>query len=291
MTKKLKVLMIGAHMDDNDFRGGGTALRYIKDGHSVRFLSVCNGSGGHHELSAPEVAAIRRKEADAVADLTGIEYDVWDIEDCEIIANLENRKRMVRYIRQYKPDIIFTHRTNDYHADHRNTALLVQDASYLLIVPNFCPDVAALIHTPVIMHFYDRFKNPVFNPDVIIPIDDVIDEKYEMINCHVSQVYEWLPFTNGVLDQVPTDPEERLDWLRKPLVPRDGTQLTEADLNRFIASNNSEYREATPVIKYRDKIIERYGDLAKDILFAEAFEVSEYGNPLNKENEKMLFPF
>ncbi|NLC43071.1 MAG: PIG-L family deacetylase [Clostridiales bacterium] len=291
MTKKLKVLMIGAHMDDNDFRGGGTALKYIKDGHSVRFLSVCNGSGGHHELSAPEVAAIRRKEADAVADLTGIEYDVWDIEDCEIIANLENRKRMVRYIRQYKPDIIFTHRTNDYHADHRNTALLVQDASYLLIVPNFCPDVAALIHTPVIMHFYDRFKNPVFNPDVIIPIDDVIDEKYEMINCHVSQVYEWLPFTNGVLDQVPTDPEERLDWLRKPLVPRDGTQLTEADLNRFIASNNSEYREATPVIKYRDKIIERYGDLAKDILFAEAFEVSEYGNPLTKENEKMLFPF
>ncbi len=291
MTKKLKVLMIGAHMDDNDFRGGGTALKYIKDGHSVRFLSVCNGSGGHHELSAPEVAAIRRKEADAVADLTGIEYDVWDIEDCEIIANLENRKRMVRYIRQYKPDIIFTHRTNDYHADHRNTALLVQDASYLLIVPNFCPDVAALIHTPVIMHFYDRFKNPVFNPDVIIPIDDVIDEKYEMINCHVSQVYEWLPFTNGVLDQVPTDPEERLDWLRKPLVPRDGTQLTEADLNRFIASNNSEYREATPVIKYRDKIIERYGDLAKEILFAEAFEVSEYGNPLTKENEKMLFPF
>ncbi len=291
MTKKLKVLMIGAHMDDNDFRGGGTALKYIKDGHSVRFLSVCNGSGGHHELSAPEVAAIRRKEADAVADLTGIEYDVWDIEDCEIIANLENRKRMVRYIRQYKPDIIFTHRTNDYHADHRNTALLVQDASYLLIVPNFCPDVAALIHTPVIMHFYDRFKNPVFNPNIIIPIDDVIDKKYEMINCHVSQVYEWLPFTNGVLDQVPTDPEERLDWLRKPLVPRDGTQLTEADLNRFIASNNSEYREATPVIKYRDKIIERYGDLAKDILFAEAFEVSEYGNPLNKENEKMLFPF
>ena len=118
MQKKLKILMIGAHLDDNDFRGGGIALKYIALGHEVRFLSVTNGSGGHHVLPGPEIAARRRKEADAVEALTGIKYDIWNNEDCELMADLENRKHMVRYIREYNPDIIFTHRTNDYHADH-----------------------------------------------------------------------------------------------------------------------------------------------------------------------------
>ena len=54
---KLKVLMIGAHLDDNDFCGGGTALKYLQAGHSVRFLSMCNGNGGHHIHTPEEIAA------------------------------------------------------------------------------------------------------------------------------------------------------------------------------------------------------------------------------------------
>ena len=292
MSKKLKILMIGAHLDDNDFRGGGVSLKYLSLGHKVRFLSVCNGSGGHHEMAPAEIAARRRKEADAVAALTGIEYDIWDIEDCELVADLETRKRMVRYIREYNPDIIFTHRTNDYHADHRNAALLIQDASYLLTVPNFCPDVPAMRVMPVIMYFYDKFVNPVFAPDIVIPTDDVIDKKYEMFDCHVSQVYEWLPYGKGTLDQVPSDPKERLEWLKCPHIPRDRILTDAKDLNVYSPSNNSEYREATAAVKYRDKIAERYGkEIADRALFAEAFQVSEYGTALTKENRNILFPF
>lgn len=287
----MRILMIGAHMDDNDFRGGGTALKYLDRGHEVKFLSVCNGCGGHHELPPAEIVARRRKEADAVAALTGITYDIWDIPDCELVADLETRKRMVRYIRAYKPDILFTHRNNDYHADHRNAALLVQDASYLLCVPNFCPEVPAMRKAPVILYYYDKFKNPCFEPDIVIPTDDVIDRKYQMYNCYVSQVYEWLPFVNGVLSEVPADPEKRLEWLRQPKVPRNGTLLTEKDLDIFTASNNSEYREARCAVKYRDKLVERYGEAAKKFLFAEAFQCSEYGAPLTEENKHTLFPF
>ena len=282
--------MIGAHPDDNDFRGGGIALKYIKKGHSVRFLSVCNGCGGHHVLSPEEIRTRRLGEFKAVTELTGIEYETLDIPDCELMADLPTRKRLVNYIREYKPDIIFTHRNNDYHADHRNVALLVQDASYLLGVPNFCPETKA-IKTPLIMYFYDKFKNPTFEPDIVIPTDDIIDEKYKMFDCHVSQVYEWLPYENGVLGQVPADPRERLEWLRQPRVPRDGTMLTEEDLNIPIASNFSEYREATPAVKYREKMVERYGEAGKKALFAEAFQVSEYGAKLTKENIDTYFPF
>ena len=291
MSKKLKVLMIGAHQDDNDFKSGGTALRYLQAGHEVRFVSLCNGCGGHHAMTPEETAARRYQEVQKVKELIGLSaYDVWDINDCEIMADLETRKRLVRYIREYDPDIIFSHRTNDYHADHRNVAMLVQDASYLLIVPNFCPEAPAMKKMPVIMFFSDRFKNPPFTPDVVVPTDEVLDKKYEMYNCHVSQVYEWLPYTHDELDQVPTGEAERLEWYRGPRIPRDRA-LTVEELTAYKTKNHSEYSEAMDASKYRDLLIKQYGEAGKQVLFAEAFQLSEYGAPLDEENIKTVFPF
>lgn len=287
-----KVLMIGAHLDDCDFEGGGTALKYIEAGYEVRFLSLCNGSGGHHMMNPEEIVARRKKESEAVMKLTGITYDVWsDVNDCEIMASLELRMRLIRYIREFNPDIIFSHRLNDYHADHRNAALLVQDASYLLVVPNFCPEAPAMRFMPVIMYFHDRFTDPVFRPDVIVPTDDVIEKKYAMYDCYVSQMYEWLPYVDGVSELVPADSKERLEWLHCPRVPRDGTLLTVEDLDVPRISSASEYREATCAVKYRDLIVKQYGEEARGILFAEAFQLSEYGKKLTKDNVKELFPW
>lgn len=290
MKKQLKVLMIGAHLDDNDFEGGGTALKYIDAGHKVQFLSMCNGCGGHHENTPETIVKRRYNEAQNVAKVAGLKYDVWNINDCELTADLETRKRLVRYIREFNPDIIFSHRTNDYHADHRNAAMLVQDASYLLIVPNFCPEVPAMEEMPVIMYFRDPFKNPPFMPDIVISIDDVIDKKYMMYDCHVSQVYEWLPYTHGELDKVPKDKKERLAWYRGPKIPRDKV-LTVEELQQYKTRNHSEYSEAIYASQCRDLVIKRYGEKGKTILFAEPFQLSEYGKPLDETNVDVLFPF
>ncbi len=289
MERKLKILMIGAHPDDVDGCGGGTALKYVRRGHEVRFLSVSDGRGGHHEMSPDAVVARRRKEADAVARIGGVQYDVWDIPDGEVEATLSNRRRMICYIREFAPDVIFTHRNNDYHADHRNVALLVQDASYLLQVPNLYPEAPAMRGMPVIVFYSDRFKQPPFRADVVVPTDDVIDQKYELLNCHVSQYYEWLPFVANKLAQVPSDPAERLAWFRAPLLPR-GRVLVKEDLDAVSVHGHSEYREGKYAILGREKLREYYGEAADHILFAEAFEISEYGRQPKKEELAELFP-
>lgn len=289
MEKKLRVLMIGAHPDDDDGCGGGTALKYVKNGHTVRFLSVSDGRCGHHEMGPEALIARRRAEADEVARIAGLQYDVWDIPDGEVVATLENRRRMICYIRAFNPDIIFTHRPNDYHADHRNVALLVQDASYLLQVPNLYPEAPAMRRMPVIVFFSDRFKNPPFRADVVVPIDGEIDGKYQLLNCHVSQYYEWLPYTANKLEQVPTDPEARLAWFRAPLVPRDHVLSAEEMATPFPHSH-SEYREARSSALYRDKLREQYGEEGADrVLFSEAFEISEYGRQPKPDEMKELF--
>jgi len=274
----MKVLMIGAHQDDNEFRCGGLTKKLVADGDEVRFLSMTNGCGGHHILSPEETSRVRAKESQKVAEVLGIKYDIWhDMDDCTLVANLENRRRLIRYIREFSPDLIIGHRPNDYHADHRAAAQLLMDASYMLIVPHECPDVPAMRKTPVIMYYEDPFKNPEFKVDLIIENDSVIDTKLKIAAINVSQVYEWLPYTYG--EEVPTDENERLSWLYGMDVEKSYTDEEILSLNRGWA-----VRFAKTAARFRNELIEKYGkEKGSAIRFAEAFGLCEYGSPLTAE--------
>lgn len=283
----MKILMIGAHQDDNEFRCGALAHKYVQLGHTVKFLSMTHGNGGHHILSNEETVARRAEESRKVKEFLGIEYDIWSNNDCEIMPDLENRQRLIRYIREFSPDLVISHRTNDYHADHRAVGLLVQDASYLLIVPHTCPDVPAMKEMPVIMYYEDRFKNPDFRPDIVIDTDAEIDVKLHIADLNVSQVYEWLPYTYGELDKVPTDPKERFEWLKGMNITADTT-----DEEIMAATRGYAVRFAKTAARFRKELIEKYGEeRGSKIRYAEAYEVCDYGKPLTEEMKKEFFPF
>lgn len=282
----MKILMIGAHQDDNEFRCGGLAHKYVKMGYEVRFLCLCNGSGGHHIMSPEETVARRAKESQAVAKLLGITYDVWsDQDDCELEVTLETRKRMTRYIRNFNPDLIITHRPNDYHADHRAAGQLVLDASYLLIVPHFCPDTPAMTKTPLIMYNIDAFKYPPFEANVVIDIDDEIDTKLKIADLNVSQVYEWLPFSKGLT--VPEDPAERFAFLKGMEITADTT-----DEEVMAAGQGYAVRYAKVAARFRKELIAKYGEeRGSKIRYAEAYMYCEYGAKLDDEAMKKFFNF
>jgi len=285
MDKKLKILMIGAHQDDNEFGRGGLAYKYVKLGYEVRFLSMCNGCGGHHIMTPEETTACRAKESAAVAELLGVTYDVWDIDDCNLVADLATRKRLIRYIRSFNPDMIISHRPNDYHADHRAAGQLVQDASYLLTVPHECPEVPAMRFMPVILYSEDKFKYPPFTPDIVIGIDEEIDIKLQIANLNVCQVYEWLPYTYGEL--VPEGEQERFEWLKGMNITPDTT-----DDEVMAATRGYAVRFAKVAARFRKELIAKYGqEKGGKIRYAEAYELCEYGKQPDEELRKVLFPF
>lgn len=281
----MKILMIGAHQDDNEFRCGGIAYKYVQKGHDVRFLSMCNGCGGHHVMTPEETTKTRAKESAAVAKLLGVTYDVWDIDDCTLVADLETRRRLIRYIRNYAPDVIIAHRPNDYHADHRASGQLIQDASYMLIVPHECPDAPAMKKMPLILYNEDKFDNPTFRGDIVIDVDDVVDIKMQIAHLNVCQVYEWLPYTNGYLDEVPETDEERFEWLKGMDITADTT-----DEEVMAASRGYLVRFAKTAARFRKELIEKYGnERGCKVRFAEAFEICAYGSPLTDELNRELF--
>lgn len=270
-NQELRILVIGAHPDDCDFKAGGTAALYKQEGHRVKFLSVTNGDAGHHEMGGGPLALRREQEAKDAGDIIGIDYELLDIHDGELVPSLENRYVIIRNIRLFKPDIIMTHRPNDYHPDHRYTSMLVQDAAYMVTVPNVCAQTPHLKKNPVILYLSDGFSKPYpFTPDIVIGIDAVVDKKIDMIHSHTSQIYEWLPYNNGTLESVPDNTDDRKEWLSNRL------------LRHFSSIAD----------KYRDKLNEIYGnELGDSIQYAEAFESCEYGSPLSTESISTLFPF
>jgi LmbE family N-acetylglucosaminyl deacetylase len=186
--RPLNILAIGAHPDDFDSRAGGTAALYARTGHRVKFVSLTNGDAGHHELTGPALAARRSAEAQAAARVLGlVEYQILDHHDGEIEPTLVNRREVIRIIRAFQPDLILSPRPNDYHPDHRYTALLVQDAAYMVTVPSVVPDVPHLRGNPTIAYVADDFRKPApFAPDVVVAIDDVVQQKLDAMHCHTS---------------------------------------------------------------------------------------------------------
>ena len=267
--KPIRIIAFGAHPDDCDQGAGGLAIKYAALGDKVKFVSLTNGDAGHQSQHGEELARRRRAEAQEAGRRIGIEYEVLDNHDGKLLPTLEVREQVIREIRQWKADIVIAPRPNDYHPDHRYTGVLVQDASYMVIVPSLVPDTPPLPRNPIFLYYSDRFARPQpFRPDIVISIDDVFDKKINMLDAHVSQFYEWLPWTEGMLEQVPKDPAERKKWL---------------------ATSTRGERELQP--EWRQALRKRYGAQAEHIQHAEAFEITEYGHQPSEHEIREMFPF
>ena len=271
MTSSLpRLLVLGAHPDDAELHAGGLVCQYRQLGRMVKLVSVTDGGAGHHETSAVELIAVRRAEATAAGRVIGATYDTWDFPDGRLLPTLVVRERIIREIRQYQPDLVLTHRTCDYHPDHRAVAHAVRDASCLVTVPLVVPDVPALRTDPVVAYLPDLLTRPQpLRADHIVDVTPQLDTIVRMLACHQSQVFEWLAYHSGSVDTVPTDPRDRLVWLK--------TWYTQQIRPR--------------ADRYRDELIAAWGELrGRDIDLIEMFEISEYARQPDEPLRDVLFP-
>lgn len=272
------ILCIGAHPDDNEFSVGGTAAKCRLRGDAVRFVSVTNGNKGHFAreyIADPNALAQRRLlEAQNAAAVIGADYRTLEVPDGEVYVTQALTEAVVRCIRAFGepgqgPDLVLFNRPLDYHRDHRYTAQTVLDATYMLTVPLMCPDTPFLERMPVFACWYDDFRDTVpFRADIAVPIDDVMEQKIDMVAAHVSQVFEWLPYNAGRLEQTPpaSNPAARRDMIAEQMRAR-----------------GEHRRDAT-----RATLEKWFGSLP--IRYAEAFQICEYGRVPDDKELRSLFP-
>ena len=273
MSEAPALMVIGAHPDDCEITAGGiTALTAERGGRGL-FVSLTNGDKGHQTLGGIELARRRRDEARAAAAACGAQSIVLDNHDGELTPTLERRHELIRVIREFRPDVVMFPRPWDYHPDHRYTSHIAQDAMYMVRVPGVCPYVERLEADPIALYVSDKFQKPYpFQADVVVDIGPVLEKKLEAVARHVSQMFEWLPFIGGDtgLSGVPDDAEGRRAYLR----------------------NEWEARLRRDADRFRSQLLATYGaERSAKVVYAEAFEVCEFGAPLTAEARERLFPF
>ena len=269
---KLRIIAFGAHPDDCELQAGGVGAMWAARGHHVLFVSVTNGDVGHWREAGGPLALRRKREVEEASKILGTKVLVLDNHDGELMPTLENRQKVIRLIREWKADLVLSPRPYDYHPDHRNTSLLVQDAAYMVTVPFVCPDVPHLKNNPVFMYYTDRFQKPYpSQADVVVDIGAVIEKKLDALAVMESQFYEG--GANGHEGLVP-----RSEAGRKQRV----AQVRNTHATRYLATAERFRKEAAPW----------YGEEgAKKLRHAEAFEICEYGRRPTKEELAKLFPF
>ena len=270
---KLRVICFGAHPDDCELQAGGTAALWAAQGHHVLFVSVTNGDIGHWREAGGALALLRKREVQQAHKVLGIQGYIMDVHDGELLPTLENRHTITQLIREWKADLVMSHRPNDYHPDHRYVGVLVQDAAYMVTVPFFCPDTPILRKNPVFMYYPDGFKKPnPFQPDVVVNIDSVITKKVDALAIMESQFQEG--GANGTPELFPSnDPEKR--------------KTRDRQVREGFARRNQNLAD-----RFRAKIGEWYkSSEAEKIKHIEAFELCEYGSQPDKKEFKRLFPF
>jgi LmbE family N-acetylglucosaminyl deacetylase len=271
---KLRIIVFGAHPDDAELKAGGTAALWAAQGHHVKFVSVTNGDIGHAEMSGGQLAKRRTAEVKEADKVLGIESEVLDIHDGELMPTLENRKKLVRIIRQWNADIVMGHRPNDYHPDHRYVGVLMQDAAFMVTVRFFCNDVPQMAKNPVFLYVSDGFQKPnPFQPDVVVATDGVMQKKQDAIWKLQSQIESlWATGNFEKVVPIPTDPQGREE-------------------RRKQQDDRTAQRDKAVADKYRSKLIELYGpEKGQAVQYAEAFEICEYGRRPSAEELKKLFP-
>jgi LmbE family N-acetylglucosaminyl deacetylase len=245
---------------------------WAAQGHHVKFVTVTNGDIGHWREAGGPLARRRKAEVEQAAKILGIVTEVLDIHDGELLPSIENRRTITRLIREWKADIVMSHRPNDYHPDHRYTGVLVQDSAFMVTVPFFCPDVPALKTNPVFFFYPDSFQKPnPFQPDIAVAIDSVIQKKLDALDALESQFYEG--GASGSAELIPSDPKKQEE--RRQKVRADHANRSQSTAER-----------------YRSKLGEWYGkEKAGKVQYAEAFEICEYGRHPDKKELARLFPF
>jgi LmbE family N-acetylglucosaminyl deacetylase len=258
----------------------GLAALWTGHGGVARFVSMTDGSAGHQELAGAKLVHRQHAEAQAGAAAVGADWVAFDNQDGTLMPTLENRYRVIRAVREFQPHVIACPRTNDYHPDHRYTGVTVQDACYMIMVPNIVPNVPVPDREPVVIFMSDPFTKPVpFQPDLVFDLGPVIDKKLDSIMAHTSQLIEWLPWIERTTpdlhrrqsyDEIPTEEGARHDYIRARQA-----EASAAEADRF-----------------RGALVAKYGEArGHSTRYAEGYEVSEYGAPLTEGMSASLFPF
>jgi LmbE family N-acetylglucosaminyl deacetylase len=198
-----KAMVIVAHPDDIEFSCAGTVARWVKEGAEVVYVLCTSGDVGIDEpgMTREKAAKIREAEQVAAAKVVGVKEVVFLREPDGMLENtIALRKKLVREIRRFKPEVVVTGdptivwASSDYinHPDHRAAAGAALDAVFPAAgQPNLFEELAG---EGITAHKVRKvYVTSWSDSDTFVNIGSTVDLKVKALKQHVSQMGDWDP--------------------------------------------------------------------------------------------------
>ena len=181
MSKDIDILCMMAHRDDAELLCGGTLIKLKDQGYSVGIVDFSQGEMGTR--GSPEE---REREAACAAEIMGVDARInLKFPDAHIENSVENRRRVVKTIREYRPRLIITHDLNNRNPDHTHTSMLVKESSFTSGLEKY--DTGQPHHRPnKIIYAMEYFES---KPSIIVDITGQFERKMRAVSCYRSQTY------------------------------------------------------------------------------------------------------
>jgi LmbE family N-acetylglucosaminyl deacetylase len=197
-------MAIVAHPDDIEFSCAGTTARWARAGARICYVLCTSGDVGIAEpgMTRARAAEIREAETRTAAEIAGVKEIIFLGEpDGMLVPSLELRKKLVREIRRFRPEVVITGDPTivwsgeDYinHPDHRAAAQATLDATFPAAgQPNLFEELeqeGLTAHKPRKVYV----TNWGGTADLFVSIDETIEIKINALRAHKSQMGDWDP--------------------------------------------------------------------------------------------------
>ncbi|AZI33810.1 bacillithiol biosynthesis deacetylase BshB1 [Kaistella carnis] len=184
---KVDILAIGAHPDDVELGCGGTLAKLISEGKKVAVVDLTQG-----ELGTRGTNVTRAEEAANAAAIQGyVNRENLKMKDGFLVNSEEYQMQIVKMIRKYKPEIVFSNAIDDRHPDHAKGSKLVSDACFLsglVKIETVLDDEPQEAWRPKQIFNYIQWKN--ITPDFVVDVSDFMEKKIEACLAFKTQFYD-----------------------------------------------------------------------------------------------------
>ena len=179
---KLDALFVGTHPDDIELICGGTVIKLVRSGKKVGIVDLTLG-----ELSTRGTLPERKKETENASKVLGIKIRKnLKLKDGDIQNNSVNRKKLIKFIREYKPEIIFAPYPLDRHPDHINASNLIRESVFHSGLRKIKTDNLQAYRPKRTFYYRHAYDIPV---SFILDVSNVFNKKIEAIKCYSSQFF------------------------------------------------------------------------------------------------------
>lgn len=186
---KNKILVVAAHPDDEVLGVGGTILKHVSLGDEVSIMIMGDGETARGDLADVSKRKNQLKEVSKILGAKSVIINNYPDNEFDTISLLQITKKVEKIINSEKPNVIYTHFSNDLNIDHQITFQAVltacrpQPGNYVKEIYSF--------ETLSSTEWQKHSSGNIFCPTLFVNIEESIDKKLNIIKKYKDELRDW----------------------------------------------------------------------------------------------------